>query len=574
MHSNRSRTLSELRGWVPRRSYGLGEDISARVDETVESAIEDLLSSLDRVLPIDEFTRREQLEGLRRDSLERRLEENLLETLIDHAVLPRYAFPIDVVAFWVSKRKRPGEPPHKRSFDYEPQRDLQIALSEYAPGASITIDKFRFTSAGVFSPYEPSIGALLARARAYVACKCGYVNCEESAESLLMCPCCGSDELQRSRFFTPPGFMPDINEKRELDTGEAATKAGRTTRAQIEVQEPPPEWDDSLYDGRVSVLARPQNLVMVNKGVGDRGFMVCSDCGRTEPVFGPGFTDTKLLKAGRPLSHRHPIEFGVECGTRASGPYYLGHRFPTDVLLLQVTFDSPVVCATTDSSAVSGRAGRAALTSLVEAICLASSRKLQIDEGELSGNWSPILGGGDKTVYLFLYDLLPGGAGYTRLVKQCLDDVLGKAEEILSDCTCESSCYKCLRHYGNNILHTSLDRGLALGALRFLRAGTVPALTSDEVESTVDLLSELCRLKLKGGRTEKFKRSVGAVVPLTIVRPDGSEVWVDVHHPLIDPAAAPSPLRSAAVSEMREYVSLASFTVGHDLPSVVARLQL
>lgn len=573
LQSNRSQMLAELRGWVPRRSYGLGADISAKVSETVDSAIEELSFSLNRVLPIEEFSHREQLDGLHRDSLERRLEENLLETLIDHAVLPRYAFPTDVVAFWVTKRKRPGDPPYKRSFDYEPQRDLQIALSEYAPGASLTIDKFRFESAGIFSPYEPSIGALLANARAYVACKCGYVNCEESAGSLLMCPCCSSDELQRSRFFTPPGFTPDINEKRELDTGEAATKAGKTTRAQIEVQEPPSEWDDSLYDGRVSVLARQQNLVMVNKGVGDRGFMVCSDCGRTEPVFGPGFTDTKLLKAGRPLSHRHPIEFGVDCGTRASGPYFLGHRFPTDVLLLQLTFDSPVVCATTDS-AVSGRAGRVALTSLVEAICLASSRRLQIDEGELSGNWSPLLGGGDKTVYLFLYDLLPGGAGYTRLVKQCLDDVLGKAEEILSDCTCESSCYKCLRHYGNNILHASLDRGLALGALRFLRSGLEPSLSAREIESAVALLEELCRLKLKGGRTERFARRAGVDVPLVIVRPDASEVWVDVRHPLVDPMVALSAVRAAAMSEMQEFVSLDSFTLRHDLPSAVARLQL
>ena len=60
------------------------------------------------------------------------------------------------------------------------------------------------------------------------------------------------------------------------------------------------------------------------------------------------------------------------------------------------------------------------MTSLVEAISLASSRSLQIDEGELAGNWSPVLGGGEDEVFMFLYDLLPGGAGYTRLVKDNL----------------------------------------------------------------------------------------------------------------------------------------------------------
>ena len=54
---------------------------------------------------------------LEQESLERRLEEPLLETLIGHAVFPRYAFPTDVVTFWVSKPRQPGDAPGKRSFD-------------------------------------------------------------------------------------------------------------------------------------------------------------------------------------------------------------------------------------------------------------------------------------------------------------------------------------------------------------------------------------------------------------------------------------------------------------------------
>ena len=80
---------------------------------------------------------------------------------------------------------------------------------------------------------------------------------------------------------------------------------------------------------------------MVNKGVGDRGFMICPDCGRTEPVFGPGFPHSVMMQGGAPRRHHHPLEVGVFCDGQAVGPYYLGHRFPTDVLLLRLRFAKP-----------------------------------------------------------------------------------------------------------------------------------------------------------------------------------------------------------------------------------------
>ena len=103
-----------------------------------------------------------------------------------------------------------------------------------------------------------------------------------------------------------------------------------------------------------------------------------------------------------------------------------------------------------------------ALSSLVEAIALAASRKLQIDEGELSGWWAPVIGGSTNEAQLYLYDLLPGGAGYARAVGAALDEVLDAAETLLNECDCAQSCYRCIRHYRNNYIHGSLDRHLAV----------------------------------------------------------------------------------------------------------------
>jgi Domain of unknown function (DUF1998)/Helicase conserved C-terminal domain len=572
LRTHESLLVRELQHWVPEYSYGRNAAIP-EVVHTINRAIGELIHSLHATLPVADYAIRAQLDGLRREGLERQLEELLLDTLIGRALLPRYAFPMDVVSFWVSKRKWKGDPAYKRTFDYEPQRDLQIALSEYAPGSSLTIDKWRFKSEGLYSPYAPDVRVTLDRAQAYVACKsCGYVSLREESETLMACPCCNNDEMFKQRFITPEGFTADINAKREIDHGQGPSFAGRTTRAQLEVQAPPGAWEAQYFEDRLAVVARSQNLVMVNKGVGDRGFMVCPDCGRTEPVFGPGFPHSVLMQGGVPRRHHHPLEGGVFCDGQAIGPYYLGHRFPTDVLLLRLRFTKPVVCVTADRPGRSGRPGRTALTSLVEAIALASSRSLQIDEGELAGNWSPVLGGGEDEVYMFLYDLLPGGAGYTRLVKDNLAQVLDATEGLLRGCDCETSCYQCLRHYGNNFDHASLDRRLALALLRYLKTGQTPALDPGECRGVLASLVELVRLKDLHATQDAARH--GVTVPLVVTRDDGSEVWVDVHHPLVDAHTAPSHVREAAEAGFVECCSLDAFTLRHDLPGAYERLQV
>ena len=165
-------------------------------------------------------------------------------------------------------------------------------------------------------------------------------------------------------------------------------------------------------------------------------------------------------------------------------------------------------------------------------LCLAASNTLQIEEGELAGNWSPVLGGDGREVHVFLYDLLPGGAGYTKLVKQNLDRVLTETERLLEGCTCKSSCYLCIRHNANNFLHSSLDRRLALALLRHVRTGQPPVLTEKDRSAATVTLGNL--LGLKGLKTSCQAVREGVTVPLVIERPGGGEIWVELHHALAD----------------------------------------
>jgi hypothetical protein len=571
LNENDQALKEELGRWVPMFSFGLDEDIP-EANETIANSIQSLRQRVRTVLPVEEYAKREELSGLIREALERRLEESLLEALIGHAVLPRYAFPTDVVTFWVSKARRPGDPTFKRVFDYEPQRDLQLALTEYAPGRSLTIDKWRFESAALFSPYEPSAAPTLARREPYTACRaCSFVSLDAAAASLTLCPCCGSDQVVHANFITPAGFAPDINERREVDRGQAITYAGMTDRARLEVQDPSGDWNSEMYSGRLRLWTGPRMLTVVNKGVGDRGFRVCPDCGRSEPEFGPGFTQTTLVRAGSPVQHKHPLEQGANCTGVADGPFYLGHRFPTDALLLRLKVGSPVTLGTLTTPGLLSRAARMALTSLVEAVALSASRELQIDEGEVSGWWAPVLGARPDEAQLYLYDLLPGGAGYARAVGSALEDVFTAAEELLGACDCASSCYRCIRHYGNNYIHSSLDRHLALHLLRHVRSGWVPSVSADERRAALRGLRDY--LQIRGVAVQEGVAAGAVEVPL-VLQSSGRQVWVDVHHPLVDPTAHPSAVAVAAQATFQELVEVDAFTLVHDLPTAVARLHL
>ena len=61
---------------------------------------------------------------------------------------------------------------------------------------------------------------------------------------------------------------------------------------------------------------------------------------------------------------------------------------------------------------------------------------------------------------------------YYPLTSETAD--ITKAEEILNNCGCDSSCHKCLRHYRNHFVHGQLDRFAGLELLRWGKYGELP----------------------------------------------------------------------------------------------------
>jgi ATP-dependent helicase YprA (DUF1998 family) len=236
---------------------------------------------------------------------------------------------------------------------------------------------------------------------------------------------------------------------------------------------------------------------------------------------------------------------------------------------MRIQFNAPVQCS------VSTPAGRSALTSLAQAMSQAATRVMQIDEGELEANWSPVQGN-DAAADVYVYDTLPGGAGYARSFGEPdnLELVLRETRKLLSNCDCQGSCYDCLRHYGNRFMHGALDRRLALGLLNYIVDGDVPSLEFEQKLQALDPIQEVLRSRqMESSLKEPISTSGETVeVPLVLEAEDGREVWVDVHHPLVHPNDYDSKVVEEAELSMRPCSVVDAYTLEHDLPEALERI--
>jgi hypothetical protein len=159
----------------------------------------------------------------------------------------------------------------------------------------------------------------------------------------------------------------------------------------------------------------------------------------------------------------------------------LAHRFFSEVVLARVLWPEGYAADPTT------KAGRAGLYSLAYALSRAASVFLQVEPSELAVGVQPHLQrdefgaisfGGD----LYLYDTLPGGAGYAREIEANFEDIVRVAEEVVDACPggCEAACYRCLLDYGNQRHHGLIDRFLARDICRYFLHGALPSLSRSE----------------------------------------------------------------------------------------------
>jgi hypothetical protein len=275
-------------------------------------------------------------------------------------------------------------------------------------------------------------------------------------------------------------------------------------------------------------------------------------------------------------AHRKPFPDSrkPECPGRVSREVCLGTDYITDILLLQLSVEDPVelkpgVLATEIS-----------LRTLSEALTSASSRVLELEVGELQAEFRPAVspaGQQGRVAEIFMYDSLNGGAGFARQTGDVLERVLDTAEVILGNCSCGSSCYKCLRSFKNRFEHSKLNRHIGRELLAYLRRGGDLTVPEARVRRAAVLLAEDIRRQVGSEAIAELDAlledpDVGAV-PLPLAVSHGRRrVAVCITHPLAPATPLTALQRDLAEFSTTPVVCLHELLVQRALPQASQRI--
>ena len=500
-------------------------------------------------------------------------EDNLLDVLLYKGVLPRYAFPTDVASFFVFDVTMSS---YRPAYRHSPQQGLTVALSQYAPGKEVWIANQRFLSGAIYSPFSGDRRAAWQRRRLYYECqRCGNTITRplasgERGETLSCGGCADPHSLGPARlWFRPPGFAHPV----DIDPGTSPDDSpgmSYPTRAKLEA--PTPELTDARWSDvglKVRVLYTRESLLVTNSGPKREGYNYCLACGRIEPV---AVRQSKLFAAHK---KPYPDPKKPDCpGVATSREICLGTDYVTDILLCQLSVEPPVELRS-DVFAT-----EIALRTLSEALSLAACRVLELEPGEVQAEFRPavsLAGQDGRMAEIFLYDSLPGGAGFARQVGNVFKKVLEQAERVLSDCTCDTSCYRCLRSFKNRFEHSKLHRHIALELLRYIRDGIVPTVPQERITKSATLIAE--DLRRQAGDALRIDLdiavldpSVGSVeVPLTIAK-GSKQIVVCLTHSLTPGTPATDQQKELAEFSTTPVVCLHELLVEWALPHASQQL--
>ena len=392
-------------------------------------------------------------------------ETSAFDVFYSEGFIPSYSFPKNVVKFYVEKDSQYGRKAPK-DIKYAPERDIAVAISEYAPGRFITIDKKIYKSGGLYRNPKPK-GFETNQAEYYFTSKdykkdiivCTECNWfDDAKEEYTECPYCHAP-IEKHSMIKPWGFAPERGDAVKYeDEEENKTYAEAPYYSYV-----PKEQDMQSYKNSHIRFAslKDRKVLTVNMGKRKNGFNICTKCGGAEvakPVQDGEF------KFSQPYHDRYLCRHDGAVATNI----YLGYEFLTDMFMLDILYDTEALVSRKDSE--EKNILRSAATTLHEAIKKAVSLTLDIDFNEINGGWrTRYEEDGEAHIEMFFYDNLTSGAGYSSLIGEdgVLDEVLARAEEILSGCTCSRSCRNCLDNFYNQRNHDIFDRNLGLQLLQY-----------------------------------------------------------------------------------------------------------
>lgn len=390
--------------------------------------------------------------------LNRYRSKQMIDFLVRSNVLPKYGFPIDTVELEIVHDS-------KQKHELQLQRDLKMAISEYAPGEKIIADNKMYTSRYIKkSFFHNQMGFYTS----FVS-KCTNRECEAWNYSLVNPK--DKDE-----------FLKCVSCHRPIAKGswsEAIEPRGGFV-AESRAEEVPMSRPDKIYHSQDSYIGDGKNIderqflvngkIVVLRSSENDSIMITSNakfyvCGYCGFAFGihdvirddTGKKDkevTKSISKDAPyitVKKNHYNAHGKICDNKVLYSRRLNHVYRTDVVVLD--FGEHNSDADT-------------MYSTMFAILHAMSNVLGIDINDISGCLKGNLNhtNGHVSFNIVLFDTVAGGAGHVRrlLDAKIFEEVVIAACNRMDRCQCDSSCYNCLRSYSNQHFHEQLDRHKAL----------------------------------------------------------------------------------------------------------------
>lgn len=422
----------------------------------------------------------------------------LAEFLAERGLLPMYGMPTRVRQLYLGLREERGGP----SVEYDwstMDRDLDMAVFEFAPGAILTKDKQRHKVIGftgdLLPPEQRKAGLVLGTASGW----------RETEHYVALCPQCGSASYSIAQptaavecndcgsliaandyqiYVTPAAFRTDFRPE-QSDPNITSRMATRTVAT-------------VLHDGRVEDHANVRfrhgagvTIMQLNDGFDD---------GQNRPA---RFTIESATDSEAPVPRKRPTAINgiqaiasdalqgqrrwvVEPNSRET--FGLIAKKETDALYLEMkTFDSRL---TLDRVARKGRFShlptRAAAISATQILVQRAALELDVSSEEFVA-LEPRLRDGKPM--LQIADALINGSGLSRRLGDASSSgepaILGIMRSVVHDqgewplvdllavdhdgphaARCQTSCYKCIQRYGNRPYHGLLDWRLGLAYIR------------------------------------------------------------------------------------------------------------
>lgn len=389
----------------------------------------------------------------------------LSRTLASGGLLPMFGFPTRVRALY----DKVPQSANREDDAKVSERDMDMAISSFAPGAEVLRDKQLHLCVGFvawnFEGNNTVEAPPLSDPRRTIRCQ----ECDATrtiiGEEVNICDVCGS-VAKSFDLYEPRGFRTSF---RARDYDDHADRGPLLPPPQLSVGSKEPASTRVLCLD--AVTHTDADVYVVNDNEGKLFKMYRDDHGLTIP-------DQKLYlgRDGPEIFDSSPDVTGA-----------IGSIRRTDVLTL--TLRSPEIPGpdgTIETLVETLPMGLSALWSFAELFRIAAGIELDVNPEELKVGLQPWkTESGTITRRIFVADSLENGAGYARqiglrdvlldIIDQVVGSIMDKIELPLHSKSCDASCPDCLRSYDNRFIHPYLNWRLALDLAQVARGGALTA---------------------------------------------------------------------------------------------------